>query len=64
MGITEPHTALEMLAILIASVLDNDPDEKTVAPLSRELRLTLEKCNDQPTPTSDPVEAIIERQDL
>lgn len=63
LGITEPRTAIERLAILIAEVLDSDPDDKTVAALSRELRLTLEKCADQPAPESDPVEEIISRQD-
>ena len=64
LGITEPRTAVEKLAILIAEVLDNEPDEKTVAALSRELRLTLDKCADQPARTDSPVEEIIRRQEL
>jgi hypothetical protein len=41
LGIIEPQTAIEMLAILIAEVLDDNPDDKTVAALSRELRSAL-----------------------
>jgi hypothetical protein len=63
LGIIEPQTAIEMLAILIAEVLDDNPDDKTVAALSRELRLTLEKCADQPAPENNPVEEIIKRQE-
>jgi hypothetical protein len=32
--------------------------------LSRELRLTLDKCADQPTPADSPVEEIINRSSL
>jgi hypothetical protein len=63
LGITEPQTAIEMLAILIGKVLDDSPDDKTVAALSRELRLTLDKCADQPASESNPVEEIIKRQE-
>jgi hypothetical protein len=62
LGIAEPRTAIERLAILIAEVLDTKPDDKTVAALSRELRLTLDKCADQPVSENDPVEEIIRRQ--
>ena len=43
LGILEPTTALECLAIHLAHTLDTSVEEKNVASVSRELRLTLEK---------------------
>ena len=60
LGIKEPATALEMLAIQLAIALDNEPAENNIAALSRELILTLKQCEDQPTPNTDPVQDIID----
>lgn len=58
-GIKEPSTALEMLAIQLAKALDERPDEKTLAAISRELRLTLDAVRNQPKPAEgDPVAAL------
>jgi hypothetical protein len=61
LGITEPTTALECLAIGLAEILDGTSatykqDKAAYAALSRELRLTLDKVAEQPAPTTDAVE--------
>jgi hypothetical protein len=62
LGITEPKTGLEMLAIQLARTLDSEPEKNTIAALSRELRLTLEQCARQPAPQGDRLDALISRQ--
>ena len=57
--IEAPSTALEMLAIQLAQALDGKPDERTIAAISRELRLTLDAIRAQPGPVEgDPVAAL------
>lgn len=54
-GVKTPSTALEILAIEQARKIDNLADEKNLAPLSRELRLTLESIHYQAKPSDDAV---------
>jgi hypothetical protein len=61
LDITEPSTALEFMAILLAQLLDTGPDPKEAMGLSRELRLTLVAIAEQPTPTRDITEEIADR---
>ena len=62
MGIENPSTAPELLAIDHAKTLDNLSDEKNRAGISRELRLCLEEARIQPSPVTDKVGALIDRQ--
>jgi hypothetical protein len=62
LGVSEPVTALECLAIELASTLDNGVDEKTMAALSRELRLTIEQVGQQSgNADSDKVRALMDK---
>lgn len=61
-GVETPRTALEVLAVTLAGVLDREPAEATVAALSRELRLTLAQVADQPSPEDDPVAELAARR--
>ena len=61
LAITEPATALEFMAIMLAQLLDKGVDAKEAIGLSRELRLTLEAVAEQPTPTRDVTEEIAGR---
>lgn len=75
LGILEPVTALECMAINLAQVLDGtssvfklednskfakDPTG-SVATINRELRLTLEAIANQPSPTRDAVQEIADK---
>ena len=62
LGTESPRTALEVLAVTLASVLDKDPPEATVAALSRELRLTLVQVAEQPAPKADAVAELAARR--
>lgn len=62
LGCQEPATALEVLAVTLAAVLDTGPPEATVAALSRELRLTLVQVADQPAAEGDPVAELAARR--
>lgn len=57
-GIKTPTTALEMLAIKLARRLDHLADERNLAPLSHQLRLTLENIHYQPKPADDAVDTL------
>ena len=61
LGITEPATALEFMAIMLAQLLDKGVDAREAIGLSRELRLTLVDIAEQPTPTRDITEEIADR---
>jgi hypothetical protein len=61
-GIKEPSTALELLAIQIAKTLDSSPEDKVIAGLSRELRLTLEAVHYQPRNTKSFLDDLQARQ--
>jgi len=75
LGILEPVTALECMAINLAQVLDGtsevfklDDNSKfskdptgSVATINRELRLTLEDIARQPSPKPDTVQSISDR---
>lgn len=61
LGIIEPSTALELLAIKLAQALDSNPAETSMAALSRELRLTLDQVASQPSPVDDPVDELAKR---
>ena len=61
LDITEPVTALEFMAIMLAQLLDHGVDAREAIGLSRELRLTLEAVAEQPTPTRDITEEIADR---
>jgi hypothetical protein len=63
LGIKTPGTALELLAITLARALDSEPAENNIAALSRELRLTLEQCAEQPSPSDDAVERLVKKQE-
>jgi len=58
LGILEPTTALECLAVHLANTLDNAEDEKNVAAVSRELRLTLEKIESRAGTNKDELDDI------
>jgi hypothetical protein len=55
LGIGEPGTALERLAVRLAQMLDAPIDERHAAGLARELRLTMAAVEAQPKPTADAV---------
>lgn len=58
-NIDEPKRAYEVIAIALARAFDNDPDEKSIPGISRELRLTLEKIElSHPSTTDDKVDAL------
>jgi hypothetical protein len=61
LGITEPATALEFMAILLAQWLDKSAEAKEVIGLSLRLQVTLEAIAEQPTPTRDITEEISDR---
>ena len=61
-GIKNPSTAPELLAIELAKRLDNGVDDRSLAGISRELRLTLEEVRVQPRPATDEVSELIGRQ--
>lgn len=41
LGISEPRSALDHLALALAAAIDSGEDERSTAALARELRLTL-----------------------
>ena len=61
-GVEKPRTALDVLAVTLARVLDGSPAEVTVAALSRELRLILAQVADQPPAEDDPVASLAARR--
>lgn len=52
-GNAEPRTALESVALALATQIDDRPDDKTLAALSRELRLTLAQIASDAPPGED-----------
>lgn len=48
LGVTEPKTAPEVMAILLAKRLDNGVDDRSLAAIGAQLRAVLEDVNTQP----------------
>lgn len=61
LGVSEPATALELLAVRLAQLLDGPIDERQAAGLARELRLTMAAVESQPKPSSDQVADMVAR---
>jgi hypothetical protein len=54
LGISRPKSALEMLAIRLAQLLDSEEiDDRQAAGIARELRLTMAAIASQPAPETD-----------
>jgi hypothetical protein len=58
LGILEPVEALEVHALELARTLDAGVDDKALASVSREYRLTLEKIESQPRETPSDADRI------
>jgi len=61
LGILEPTTALECLAVRLARAIDAAKYAKDLPPLSMQLRQTMMEVAQQPAPTTDAVETMAER---
>ena len=61
LGILEPTTALECLAVRLAKAIDSAKYAKDLPPLSMQLRQTLIEVAEQPAPTTDAVEEMADR---
>lgn len=64
LGIKEPRTAPEKLALYLANALDSCQDDKVKAGLSRELRLTLDDVRNQPRSSTDAIGTLLDRRAL
>lgn len=63
-GVDEPATALELLAVRLADLLDAPGiDERHASTIARELRLTLVAVFAEKSPAKDWVDAMQERAD-
>ena len=62
LGIKTPKTAAEMMAIHLAKAIDKCKDADKTAGLSRELRQWLEEVRNQPIPSGDFLEDLVNRQ--
>jgi hypothetical protein len=58
LDIAEPRSALDFLAIALAASIDRGDDERSVASLARELRLTLAAIHADGTPAADRLDAM------
>lgn len=61
LGISEPTTAVEALAVTLARAIDSAQYAKDVAPLAARLTDVLDRVANQPAPTHDAVQDMEER---
>ena len=58
LGITDPTTAIECLAVKLAQAIDASKYAKDLPPLAEKLMTAMEKVAEQPAPTEDRIEAM------
>jgi len=61
-GITDPETAYELLALELARRIDRGIDDRSLAAVTAQLRLTIQDVLTQPSPKASGIDKLIDSQ--